>query len=63
MADTARVGMRWTAHHTGLPQAFIAAFALVLGYRILKKSARILVEIALVGVLLVAAAYAGWVRW
>ena len=59
---SARVGVRWAAHHTGLPALAVAAIVLVVGYRILKKSARFAAEVALVAALLVAATYAGWVR-
>jgi predicted membrane-bound spermidine synthase len=60
---SARLGMRWLSLHTGLPALVVAALVIVLGYRILKKSARFAVEVALVAALLLAATSAGWIRW
>jgi hypothetical protein len=59
----ARVAVRWVSLHTGLPALVVAAVLVVVGYRILKKSARFAVEVALVAALLVAATSAGWIRW
>lgn len=59
----ARFAVRWLSSHTGVPALVVAALLVVVGYRILKKSARLLVEIALVAALLVAATHAGWLRW
>jgi len=63
IAASARFAVRWLSHHTGLPALLVAALLVVLGYRILKKSARFAVEVALVAVLLVAATSAGWIHW
>jgi len=59
----ARFVVRWLAAHTGVPALVVAALLLVVGYRILKKSVRLLLEVALVAALLVAATHAGWLRW
>jgi len=59
----ARFAVRWLAAHTGVPALLVAALLLVVGYRILKKSVRLLLEVALVAALLVAATHAGWLRW
>lgn len=61
--STARHALRWLSLHTGLPALVVAAVLVVVGYRILKKSARFAVEVALVAALLVAATSAGWIRW
>jgi hypothetical protein len=46
-----------------VPMLLVAAVLVVVGYRILKKSARFAVEVALVAALLVAATSAGWIHW
>ena len=58
-----RWAVGWLSLHTGLPALLVAAILVVVGYRILKKSARFAVEVALVAALLVAATHAGWIRW
>ena len=58
-----RHAVRWLSLHTGLPALVVAAVLVVVGYRILKKSARFAVEVALVAALLVAATSAGWIHW
>lgn len=58
-----RLAVRWLALHTGLPALVVAAVLIVVGYRILEKSARFAVEVALVAALLLAASQAGWIRW
>lgn len=62
-AASAHFAVRWLSHHTGLPALLVAAVLVVVGYRILKKSARFAVEVALVAALLVAATSAGWIHW
>jgi hypothetical protein len=59
----AKVGLRWLSLHTGLPALVVAAILIVVGYRLLKKTARFAVEVALVAAFLVAATSAGWLRW
>jgi hypothetical protein len=59
----ARIAIRWLSLHTGAPALVVAAVLVVVGYRILKKSARFAVEVALVAAGLVAATQAGWIRW
>jgi hypothetical protein len=58
-----RHAVRWLSLHTGLPALVVAAVLIVVGYRILKKSARFAVEVALIAALLFAATCAGWIRW
>ena len=58
-----RLALRWLSVHTGIPALVVAAILVVVGWRILKKSLRIVVEIVLVGALLFAATQAGWLRW
>ncbi|HSO38096.1 MAG TPA: hypothetical protein VLT33_36460 [Labilithrix sp.] len=61
--SAARFAVRWLSSHTGVPALLVAALLVVVGYRILKKSARFALEVALVAALLVAATHAGWLRW
>jgi hypothetical protein len=63
LESAARLAVRWVSQHTGLPALLVAALLIVVGYRILKKSARFAIEVALVAALLVAATGAGWIRW
>jgi hypothetical protein len=55
--------VRWLSVHTGLPALVVAAVLLAVGYRILKRSFRLLVEVALVAAALAAASGLGWIRW
>jgi hypothetical protein len=57
------LALRWLAVHTGLPALVVAAILIAVGWRILKKTARLLVEIALVSAALAAASELGWIRW
>jgi hypothetical protein len=60
---TAKAGVRFCAEHTGLPALVVAAVLAAVGYRILKKSARFLVEVALLGLALLLFTELGWIRW
>jgi hypothetical protein len=57
------VGLRWLSVHTGLPALVVAAILIVVGWRILKKTARLLVEVAVLSAALAAASELGWLRW
>jgi hypothetical protein len=63
IASAGRFAVRWLSLHTGLPALLVGAVLVVVGYRILKKTARFAVEVALVAALLVAATSAGWIQW
>ena len=63
LATAGRLAIRWLSLHTGLPALVVGAVLVVVGYRILKKTARFAVEVALVAALLVAATSAGWIHW
>jgi hypothetical protein len=49
--------------HTGVPVVLVAAAALVVSFRVFKKTVRLAVEIVVVAVLLVVAAKLGWLRF
>jgi hypothetical protein len=51
------------AQHSGVPALVVAALLLVVGFRLLKKSARFLAEVAVVTAALFAATQLGWIRW
>lgn len=55
--------VRYVSAHTGLPMLLVAAVSVVLGYRILRRSARFFLEVAVVAFLLMAALELGWLRW
>jgi hypothetical protein len=59
----AKTVVRYLSHHTGLPALLIAAVLVAVGYRLLKKSARFVIEVAAVALVLVAASELGWLRW
>lgn len=58
-----RFGLRWASHHTGLPIILVAAAALVMSWRIFKRTVRFAVEVAFALGLLAAATRLGWVTW
>ena len=59
----ARHAVRFLALHTGLPVLVITAILLVVGYRVLKKSARFVAQIVAISLILWAASELGWIRW
>jgi hypothetical protein len=63
MAGGLRAALRWAAHHTGLPVILVAAISLVLSWRILKRTARLVVEVVIALALLVVATRLGWLTW
>lgn len=63
MGGFAKMAVRWLSTHSGLPALVVAAILIVVGYRVLKKTARFAVEVALVAAFLLAATSAGWLRW
>ncbi len=63
LAAAGRHGVRWLSLHTGLPALVVGAVLVVVGYRILKKTARFAAEVALVAAVLIAATSAGWIQW
>jgi hypothetical protein len=55
--------VRYVAAHTGLPALIVAAGLIVIGYRLLRRSFRFALEVALVAFALFAATRIGWLRW
>lgn len=63
VARQARGAVAWVSVHTGIPALVVAAVLVVVGYRVLKRSLRFFVEVALVVAALVAASHLGWLRF
>jgi len=59
----ARHGVRWVSVHTGLPALLVAAVLVAVGYRLLKKTARFGMEVAVVAAALFAMTELGWIHW
>jgi hypothetical protein len=55
--------LHWAHVHTGLPAIVVAGVAVVVGYKILKRSARFALEVAVITAVLAAASELGWLRW
>jgi len=55
--------VRTLSHRTGVPALLIAAILLVVGYRVLRRTARFVVEVVLVALALALASALGWIRW
>lgn len=58
-----KTGVRYLSQHSGVPALLVAAVLLVVGFRLLKKSARFFAEVAVVTAALFAATQLGWIRW
>jgi thiamine transporter ThiT len=55
--------LRSIAGHTGIPISIVAALALVLSFRIARRAANLVIEVALAVALVLAATRAGWLRF
>ncbi|HEX3771286.1 MAG TPA: hypothetical protein VHV30_10495 [Polyangiaceae bacterium] len=58
-----RGAVRWGAHHTGLPMVLVAALAVVLSWRIIKRGARLALEVVIAFAVLAVATRLGWLSW
>lgn len=58
-----RASLRWLSVHTGVPVLVVAAIAVVVGFRLLKRTARFALEVAAITLALLAASELGWLRW
>jgi hypothetical protein len=58
-----RAALRWGSEHTGLPVIVVAAIALVVSWRIFRRSLRFAVEVTIAVALLLVATRIGWIRW
>jgi hypothetical protein len=55
--------VRFLSQHSGIPALLVAAILVVVGFRLLRKSARFFAEVVLVTAALFAATQLGWIRW
>ena len=55
--------LRWAAGRTGLPVVVVAALALVLAWRVARRTWAIALELALAVAALLLATRLGWIRW
>jgi hypothetical protein len=62
-AAGARAVVRWSAHHSGLPVILVAALALVLSWRVIRRTFRLAFEVVIALALLVVATRLGWLTW
>jgi hypothetical protein len=63
LAGGLRAALRWGAAHSGLPVVIVAALAVVVSWRLAKRSARLAVEVTVVTVMLLMATRLGWISW
>lgn len=59
----AKAALHYVSVHTGLPALVVAAIAVVVGYKILKRTARFAIEVTVITLALAAATELGWVHW
>lgn len=59
----AKEGLHWAAGRTGLPVVVVAALAIVVGWRVARKTWHIAFELALAVAVLLVAMRLGWIRW
>lgn len=55
--------LRWGSHYTGLPVILVAAIALVVSWRVFRRSLRFVVEVTIAVALLLVATHIGWIHW
>lgn len=58
-----RFGIRYLSLHTGVPALVVAALLVVVGWRILKKGAKLALEVAIVAGALLVLTELGVIRW
>lgn len=58
-----RAALRWGSEHTGLPVILVAAIALVVSFRLVRRTLRFVVEVVLCVALLAIATKVGWIHW
>ena len=63
LAGWAKAAVRYLAEHTGLPALLVAAVLAAVGFRLLKKTLRFAVEVAILGAALAVLTELGWIRW
>lgn len=51
------------SHHTGVPVVLLAAVALVLSYRMIRRASRLFLEVFVALAVVVVATRLGWIHW
>jgi hypothetical protein len=59
----ARHALHWISARTGLPAVVVATLALVVAWRVTKRSWHVLLELAVAAAVVFAATRFGWIRW
>jgi len=62
-AETARHGLHVLSRHTGVPIALLAAVALVLSYRLVRRTWRLALEVCLCATVLAMLTEWRWIAW
>jgi len=58
-----RTSLHWISAHTGLPVIVVAALAIVVGWRVARRTWHIAFELVLAVAALLVATHLGWIRW
>ncbi len=58
-----RVSVRYAADHTGIPAVAVASVALVVSWRMFKRTLRFAVELAIAMTVVITATELGWLRF
>jgi hypothetical protein len=58
-----RHALHWLSAHTGLPVIVVAAIALLVAWRVARRTWHIAFELALALAVLLVATHLGWIRW
>jgi hypothetical protein len=58
-----RGALHWASEHTGLPVTVVAAVALVLSWRLAKRTAHLAIELVVAFAIVLLATKLGWIRW
>jgi hypothetical protein len=56
-------GLHAVSRHTGIPVVVVAALVLVLSYRVIRRGARLALEVGVVVAVLLVATKLGWIHW
>jgi hypothetical protein len=60
---TVTQALRYVSQHTGVPVVLVAAVALVVSYRLVRRATRFVAEVAIALVLVLALTKLGWIHW
>jgi phosphate/sulfate permease len=58
-----RMGVRYSAEHTGVPAVVVASVALVVSWRVFKRTVRFAVELAIALTVVITLTELGWLRF